>query len=67
MKKMLTSFTKFTTGEGERVSFTFSEVSEKGELVDQNNKGNFIVMDDELLSHLQAVDNYIRENYLKEE
>lgn len=66
MKKMLTSFTKFTTGEGERVSFTFSEVSEKGELVDQNNKGNFIVMDDELLSHLQAVDNYIRENYLKE-
>ena len=67
MKKMLTSFTKFTTGEGERVSFTFSEVSEKGQLVDQNNKGNFIVMDDELLSHLQAVDNYIRENYLKEE
>lgn len=67
MKKMLTSFTKFTTGEGERVSFTFSEVSEKGELVDQNNKGNFIVMDDELLLHLQAVDNYIRENYLKEE
>ena len=67
MKKMLNSFTKFTTGEGERVSFTFSEVSEKGQLVDQNNKGNFIVMDDELLSHLQAVDNYIRENYLKEE
>lgn len=67
MKKMLTSFTKFTTGEGERVSFTFSEVSEKGELVNSNNKGNFIVMDDELLSHLQAVDNYIRENYLKEE
>ena len=67
MKKMLTSFTKFTTGEGERVSFTFSEVSEKGELVNANNKGNFVVMDDELLSHLQAVDNYIKENYLKEE
>lgn len=67
MKKMLTSFTKFTTGEGERVSFTFSEVSEKGELVSPNNKGNFIVMNDELLSHLQAVDNYIKENYLTEE
>ncbi len=67
MKKMLTSFTKFTTGEGERVSFTFSEVSERGELVNANNKGNFIVMDDELLSHLQAVDNYIKENYLTEE
>lgn len=64
---MLTSFTKFTTGEGERVSFTFSEVSERGELVNANNKGNFIVMDDELLSHLQAVDNYIKENYLTEE
>jgi len=63
---MLTSFTKFTTGEGERVSFTFSEVSEKGELVNQNIKGNFIVMDDELLSHLKAVDDY-KENYLKEE
>lgn len=67
MKKLLTSFTKFTTGEGERVSFTFSEVSEKGELVNPNNKGNFVVMDDELLSHLQAVDNYIKENYLTEE
>ena len=63
---MLTSFTKFTTGEGERVSFTFSEVSEKGELVNPNIKGNFIVMSDELLSHLKAVDDYIKENYLKE-
>jgi hypothetical protein len=67
MKKMLTSFTKFTTGEGERVSFTFSEVSEKGELVNPNIKGNFIVMSDEILSHLKAVDDYIKENYLKEE
>lgn len=64
---MLTSFTKFTTGEGERVSFTYSEVSEKGELLNPNVKGNFIVMSDELLSHLQAVDNYIKENYLTEE
>lgn len=64
---MLTSFTKFTTGEGERVSFTFSEVSEKGELLNPNVKGNFIVMSDELLSHLKAVDDYIKENYLKEE
>ena len=64
---MLTSFTKFTTGEGERVSFTYSEVSEKGELLNPTVKGNFIVMSDELLSHLKAVDDYIKENYLKEE
>ena len=67
MKKMLTSFTKFKSGEGERVSFTFSEVSEKGELLNPNVKGNFIVMSDELLSHLKAVDDYIKENYLTEE
>lgn len=65
--KKLTSFTKFTTGEGERVSFTFSEVSEKGKIVNPNNKGNFIVMDDEILSHIHAIDDYIKKNYLEEE
>ena len=54
--KILTSYTKFTTGEGERVTFTYSEVSDKGELISQNNRGNFI-----------AVDKYISNNYLKED
>lgn len=51
--KKITSFTHLVTGEGDRIAFTFSEVSEEGELISQNNKGNFIVMDDEVK---QAVD-----------
>lgn len=65
--KILTSYTKFTTGEGERVTFTYSEVSDKGELISQNNRGNFIAIDSELLKHIEAVDKYISNNYLKEE
>lgn len=65
--KILTSYTKFTTGEGERVTFTYSEVSDKGELISQNNRGNFIAIDSELLEHLKAIDVYISNNYLKED
>ncbi len=65
--KILTSYTKFTTGEGERVTFTYSEVSDKGELISQNNRGNFIAVDSELLKHIKSIDEYISNNYLKED
>lgn len=64
--KKLTSFTKLTTGEGERIAFTFSEIDEKGTLLSQNNKGNFIVLDDELKAHINAIDEFINNNYLNE-
>lgn len=64
--KKLTSVTQFVTGEGMRISYTFSEIDENGNLISQNNKGNFIVMDEQLLSHITAVNDYVASNKLTE-
>lgn len=65
MKKILTSFMNLSTGEGSRIAYTYSEVNEEtGEVVSQNNKGNFLIMNDEIQAHLDAVKNYIRDKYL---
>lgn len=54
-----------STGEGSRIAYTYSEVNEEtGEVVSQNNKGNFLVLDENLQSHLDAVKKYIRDKYL---
>ena len=65
--KKLTSFMCLNTGEGERIAFTFSEVTPDGTIISQNNKGNFLVLDEALEAHTTAVKDYINQNYLKEE
>ena len=62
--KKLTSFTKLTTGEGMRIAFTFSEVDDRGKLVSQNNKGNFILVDDEIKAKVDDIEKFINENFL---
>ena len=64
MMKKLTSFTKLTTGEGTRIAFTFSEVDDRGKLVSQNNKGNFILVDDEIKAKVDDIEKFINENFL---
>lgn len=60
MKKLLTSFTSHVTGEGQRISYTYSEVDENGKLKNQNLRENFIVMDDELQGHIDAINDFIK-------
>lgn len=62
--KKLTSFTHLTTGEGDRIAYTYSEIDENGNLVSQNNKGNFIVLDDVLQEHINEIGSYIKKNKL---
>lgn len=64
--KKITSFTVFSTGEGTRVSFTFSEISEKGELLNQNVKKNFIVMDENVTDNISEIQNYIQTTFLED-
>lgn len=59
--KKVTSFTHLVTGEGDRIAYTYSEISETGELKSQNNKGNFIVMDEELTAAIQTINSKITE------
>lgn len=65
--KKLTSFTHLITGEGDRIAFTYSEIDDAGNISSQNNKGNFIVVDDELKAHVDAIKNFITQNKLQEE
>lgn len=57
--KKVTSFTHLVTGEGDRIAFTYSEISDTGELVSQNNKGNFIVIDPAIKSAVDTINQYI--------
>lgn len=64
--KKVTSFTHLITGEGNRIAYTFSELDDTGNLVSQNNKGNFVAVDPELVSHINAINDYINKNKLQE-
>lgn len=65
--KKVTSFTHLRTGEGDRIAYTFSEISSDGAIISQNNKGNFVIVDDAIEAHVIAINTYISENYLKED
>lgn len=59
--KKVTSFTHLVTGEGDRIAYTYSEISDTGELVSQNNKGNFIIVDQSVKNAVDLVNQYINE------
>ena len=64
--KQLSSFLALNVGGGDRVSYTYDEIdADSGELVDGNVKGSFFALDRDLLAHLNAVRDYIRENKLQ--
>ena len=64
--KTITNFSKINTIEGTRISYTYSEINEKGQLVSQNNKGSFVVVDKEILNHLTAIETFINNVFLSE-
>ena len=65
--KKVTSFTHLRTGEGDRIAYTFSEISSDGAIISQNNNGNFVIIDDAIEAHVAAINKYISEKYLKED
>lgn len=62
--KKLTSFMSLNTGEGSRIAFTYSEISDVGMVTSQNNKGNFLILDPEVQAHVDAIRDYIQTNLL---
>lgn len=64
--KKITSFTHHVTAEGDRISFTYSEIDGSGKLISQNERENFIVIDEELKSHINAINDYIQREKLGE-
>lgn len=64
--KVVTSYTHLVTGEGDRLSYTYSEIDDQGNLINQNQRGNFIVTDQTLLGHVRAINDYITQNKLED-
>ena len=62
--KKVTSFTHLVTGEGDRIAYTYSEISEDGELISQNNKGNFVVVGGEIKGAIDLINNATAEKFL---
>ena len=60
MIKKITSFTHHTTGEGSRLSATYSEITEDGALVKSNERFNIIVVDDTIQEHIDAINEYLK-------
>lgn len=63
--KRLTSFMKLSTGEGDRIAFSYSTIdTDSGKVVEQNLRGNFLILDDDLAAHVAEIEKYIKENKL---
>ena len=57
--KKVTSFTSHTTAEGTRLSATYSEINEQGQIVKSNERFNIVVVDEEIQDALDKVDNFL--------
>lgn len=62
--KKITSFTAHTTAEGERLSYTYSEIDENGNLVKSNERATCIVLDSVILDSISKINKFLldREN-----
>lgn len=58
--KKITSLTTHQTGEGTRLSATYSEITEEGQLVKSNERFNVIVVDETVQSHIDALNEFMQ-------
>lgn len=58
--KKITSFTSHKTGEGTRLSATYSEISENGQLVKSNERFNVIVVDEDTQFHVDSLIEFLQ-------
>ena len=59
MNNKVTNFTYQIVPEGTRLSYTYSEINENGDIVSSNNKRSFIINDEEILESLTKVKTYL--------
>lgn len=65
--KQLASFAVINVNGGQRVTFTYDEIDpDTGDVISQNNKGNFYAVDQALLQNIESIRSYIQEHKLSE-
>lgn len=53
--KKLSAVAIVTTAEGERVSYTYTELDSDGNITSQNNRASFVALDDGLLDAISTL------------
>ena len=56
--KKVTSMTVLTTAEGNRLSITFSEIDEKGNIIKENERVNKVVVDQSALNCITELEGF---------
>ncbi|NMB43869.1 MAG: peptide chain release factor 2 [Clostridiales bacterium] len=59
MIKTITSFTSHKTGEGTRLSATYSVINEDGQIVKSNERFNLVVVDDEIQEAIDLINGFL--------
>lgn len=57
--KRLTAIAVVTTAEGERVSYTYTELDADGNVISQNNRASFVALDGEVLAAISTLKNAV--------
>ena len=57
--KKLSAVAIVTTAEGERVSYTYMELDDSGNITSQNNRGPFVALDGEVLAAISTLKNAV--------
>lgn len=61
--KILTGFAIVKDSVGNRITYTSSEVDERGTIVSSNNKESFIVLDTETIELIEQLENKIKKRF----
>jgi hypothetical protein len=56
--KVITSVTTHITAEGTRISFTYSEINDNGDIVTSNERVTKIITDNSMMDHVKALNDY---------
>lgn len=62
--KRITSFTSHKTAEGDRLSYTYSEIDEKGALIKSNERETCIVLDEEILKKIEEINIFLQKKLI---
>lgn len=57
--KKLSAVAIVTTAEGERVSYTYMELDDSGNITSQNNRGSFVALGGEVLAAISTLKNAV--------
>lgn len=64
--KVITSFTSHKTAEGTRLSATFSEINERGQIIRSNERFNLVVVDSEIQEAIDLINQFLNDRIPEE-